>query len=328
MTPLISIIVPVYKVEPYLRKCVDSILAQTYTNIEVILVDDGSPDGCPAICDEYAAKDRRVVVIHQRNAGVSVARNAGLDAAKGEYIAFVDSDDWIEPDMYEVLYQVIRASGADMAESSYWVGDSNPVKGGASRHVVYSSREAVIRILQGHGEMLHVWGKLFARELIEGMRFSASHTLTQDGHFAIQAIVRSCKIACLDCPCYHYLVRDDSACHACGDGFWETRTAVDAIADVIKKYDRNFSSAADKCVIEFDVGRVKTAEAKGWFTRSAYGKAVPHIRRYWNRDSCKLLSVRTRCWVLLLLLGRGPFVGGRKIVRGLLTLKGRLWKLR
>ncbi len=101
--PQISVIVPVYKVEPYLRRCVDSILAQTFTDFELILVDDGSPDGCPAICDEYAEKDSRVVVIHQENGGVSRARNAGIDAARGEYLFFVDSDDWIEPEHIEVL---------------------------------------------------------------------------------------------------------------------------------------------------------------------------------------------------------------------------------
>ena len=96
MIDLISVIVPVYNVEPYLRKCVDSILAQSYSNLEVILVDDGSPDGCGAICDEYAAKDARVRVIHKPNGGVSDARNAGLDIMTGDYVAFVDSDDWID----------------------------------------------------------------------------------------------------------------------------------------------------------------------------------------------------------------------------------------
>lgn len=104
MQPLISVIVPIYKVELYLRKCINSILAQTYQNLEVILVDDGSPDQCGIICDEYAKSDSRVRVIHQENSGVASARNAGLQAAQGDYIGFVDSDDWIAPDMYDCLY--------------------------------------------------------------------------------------------------------------------------------------------------------------------------------------------------------------------------------
>lgn len=103
--PKISVIVPVYKVEPYLRRCVDSILAQTFTDFELILVDDGSPDGCPAICDEYAMIDNRVRVIHKANGGLSDARNAGLDAAVGEFISFVDSDDWVSESYLSNLYE-------------------------------------------------------------------------------------------------------------------------------------------------------------------------------------------------------------------------------
>ena len=100
---MISIIVPVYKAEKYLSRCVDSILGQTYKDLEVILVDDGSPDGSGVLCDAYAAKDSRVRVIHKENGGVSTARNVGLDAAGGDYISFVDSDDYVDPDMYEKM---------------------------------------------------------------------------------------------------------------------------------------------------------------------------------------------------------------------------------
>ena len=104
---LISVIVPVYKVEKYLNKCVQSIIQQTYTNLEIILVDDGSPDNCPQMCDEWAKKDSRIVVIHKKNGGLSDARNAGIAVAKGKYIGFVDSDDYIESTMYEDLYLAI-----------------------------------------------------------------------------------------------------------------------------------------------------------------------------------------------------------------------------
>ena len=113
--PTISIVVPVYNVGRYLRKCVDSILAQTFTDFECIHIEDGSPDNCPAICDEYATKDTRVIVVHQKNAGVSAARNAGLDVAKGEWIGFVDSDDWCDPEMFEFLYRNAKEKQVDIS---------------------------------------------------------------------------------------------------------------------------------------------------------------------------------------------------------------------
>lgn len=116
---MLSVIVPVYKVEPFLKRCVDSIIHQTYKNLEIILVDDGSPDNCGAICDEYANKDDRIKVIHKENGGQSSARNVGIAIAKGDYIAFVDSDDWIDSDMYETLIGLAEKYDADIAEGSY-----------------------------------------------------------------------------------------------------------------------------------------------------------------------------------------------------------------
>ncbi len=117
--PEISVIVPVYRVEKYLRQCVESIRAQTFRQLEIILVDDGSPDGCPALCDELAQEDARIRVIHQKNGGVSAARNTGINAAEGGCIAFVDSDDFIAPEMYEILYRELKQNSADVAVCSY-----------------------------------------------------------------------------------------------------------------------------------------------------------------------------------------------------------------
>ena len=111
---LVSIIVPIYKVEPYLHRCLDSIVNQSYTNLEIILVDDGSPDTCPQICDEYATKDNRIVDIHKNNGGLSDARNVGLDISKGEYITFVDSDDWIDKQYVETLLTLITTENSDI----------------------------------------------------------------------------------------------------------------------------------------------------------------------------------------------------------------------
>ena len=115
MKDLISVIIPVFHVEAYLRRCLDSVLDQTYENMEIILVDDGSDDGCPAICDEYARMDSRVKVIHQKNAGLSGARNTGIDQAEGRYLAFVDSDDYLVPEFLERLHEACAETGSDMS---------------------------------------------------------------------------------------------------------------------------------------------------------------------------------------------------------------------
>lgn len=127
--PAVSVVVPIYKVEKYLRECVQSILSQTLKNIEVILVDDGSPDGCPAIVDEFAKKDKRVIAIHQKNAGYSTAVNKGIALAHGEYIGVIESDDWIEPDMYELLYTSAKENNTDITKGMFSKYNSTLPKG-------------------------------------------------------------------------------------------------------------------------------------------------------------------------------------------------------
>lgn len=128
MRKKISVIIPVYNVEKYLRRCVDSVLAQTYENFEIILVDDGSPDRCPQICDEYAQKDSRVRVIHKKNGGLSSARNAALDSnLTGDYVTFVDSDDWIAPDYFEHGLQLLDQSGADILQVDYSLANDEKI---------------------------------------------------------------------------------------------------------------------------------------------------------------------------------------------------------
>lgn len=127
--PAVSVVVPIYKVEKYLRECVDSILGQTLKSIEVILIDDGSPDKCPGIVDEYAKKDKRVVAVHQKNSGYSAAVNKGIAMARGEYIGVIESDDWIEPDMYELLYESATKNNADIAKGMFSKYNSTLPKG-------------------------------------------------------------------------------------------------------------------------------------------------------------------------------------------------------
>ena len=172
---LISIIVPVYKVERYLDACVESIVSQTYQNLEIILVDDGSPDQCPAMCDAWAEKDQRIRVIHKKNGGAAAARNAGLDAAQGTYIGFVDSDDMVRPDMYALLMDAIRGSQKKMACCcSGWDPDA-PYAAGSPATKELDVEQTFKAIFSGRiGTAL--WRRLYHRSVWENLRLPEGQT--------------------------------------------------------------------------------------------------------------------------------------------------------
>lgn len=193
-TPILSIIVPVYNVEHYLPKCIDSILAQTFSDFELILINDGSPDTCPLICDEYAAKDERIRVIHQQNAGVSVARNCGLDIARGKYIAFVDSDDYLDSSCYERMLTSMERNDCEMAICGFLYEYPN---GATERR----SAEGEERILS-HKELMSAlvdipWSirtgtcnKIFNRHTINSLRFDTNKKCCEDTLFFHQYMMR------------------------------------------------------------------------------------------------------------------------------------------
>lgn len=171
---LISIVVPVYNVEAYLCNCIESIRNQTYCNIEVILVDDGSSDQSPIICDEYSKKDKRIKVIHQKNAGLSSARNAGINIAKGVYIGFVHSDDYIETTMFESLYKGITKYSCDIAICNYYVEERDKLlieKPPMDQEVILDSKEATKLLLDGISIKSYAWDKLYKTELFHGIRY-------------------------------------------------------------------------------------------------------------------------------------------------------------
>ncbi|WP_455581611.1 glycosyltransferase family 2 protein [Dysosmobacter sp.] len=177
----ISVIVPVYNTEKYLRRCIDSILNQTYEALEVILVDDGSTDGSGAVCDEYAEKDARVRVIHQKNGGISAARNAGIDAASGQYIAFIDSDDYLFPTMYGKLFESLQKTKADIAvcQWQYEMADGRQVvekeKIDASLYGKKSAADFAAYLYRSgsyeNGVVVSTWNKLYRCEVFQNLRF-------------------------------------------------------------------------------------------------------------------------------------------------------------
>lgn len=174
-SPLISIVVPIYKVEKYLDHCVTSILNQTYKNFELILVDDGSPDRCPQLCDEYAASFSYVKVIHKTNGGLSDARNVGMDIARGAYITFIDSDDYVHPYYLELLFKGIKETGADFSligfQQVYNMNSNHDIKRDAVYVKKYNADEALCQILYQTFHDVSAWGILLPLSLAKKFKF-------------------------------------------------------------------------------------------------------------------------------------------------------------
>lgn len=210
MSKIISVIVPVYKVEKYLERCIDSILNQTYHNLQIILIDDGSPDDCGRICDEYAKRDARIEVIHKSNGGQAAARNDGLAIAKGDYVGFVDSDDYIEPNMYEEMLYKIQENQADICVCSRYVESEN---GKMDSYVSKKARETLMDNIQALKHIIAfsdfdmaVWDKLYKADILSELRFPAGK-INEDYYFITEAFERSKKIVYIPIPFYHYIQR-------------------------------------------------------------------------------------------------------------------------
>ena len=211
MNEKISIIIPVYKVQDYLAKCIESILHQTYKNLEIIMVDDGSPDDCGKICDHYAARDERIHVIHKKNEGVARARNDGLDHATGDYISFIDSDDWISKNAYEYLHQGIIKYDADCSVGRCIRvidkdGVLTPQKGSVPPVRCKTSTEAIKDVLLNHSA---VWNRLFKRHVFEQIRFPLDR-INDDEVVALHAYAECDKIVFLNQATYYYRIRQNS----------------------------------------------------------------------------------------------------------------------
>ena len=220
---LISVIIPVYKVEKYLDKCVESIVNQTYKNLEILLVDDGSPDNCPKMCDDWAKKDDRIKVIHKENAGVSMARNTGIDNASGEYIAFVDSDDYILPTMYEKLLESAEQNNSDIVMCRFSnVYEDGRAKDNFEKNLLTVNSKSIFSnylltevderedVIYADGIMGNVWRLLIKKGAIGQLRFE-KYTIAEDLLFLIKLIKPSTKISVVDECLYCYLQRENSA---------------------------------------------------------------------------------------------------------------------
>ena len=226
LNPKVSIIVPIYNVERYLDRCMQTLLGQTMTDIEIILVDDGSPDRCPQMCDEYAKKDPRVKVVHKQNGGLGYARNSGLDVATGEYVAFVDSDDFTSVEAYETLYKVAKEQDADIVYAGFTMQDSDGTESGCFMlNHVWEGKE-IISFLKSmifdtkpdiDTIWMSVWNGLYKRDLIEQHKirfFSEREFLSEDILFHLMLVPLCRKIVCIPKTFYHYCYNGTSLTHS------------------------------------------------------------------------------------------------------------------
>ncbi|BCG60547.1 glycosyltransferase family 2 protein [Paenibacillus sp. URB8-2] len=212
MNPVISIIVPIYNVENYLRKCIDSILNQSFRNFELILINDGSPDNCPEICDNYAEIDSRVRVVHKENGGLSEARNFGIDIAKGDYIGFVDSDDWIEYDMFEVMYEQVIKYQADIVVCGRYEVFNNVAtefKEYSGEVFIYNNKQSVSMLLEDKEINHFAWDKIYKKELFSSIRYPIGKYY-EDIFTTHRLFIKSEKVVFVSRPKYYYLKRAES----------------------------------------------------------------------------------------------------------------------
>ena len=254
--PLVSVVVPVYKVERWLDRCVRSIVRQSYQNLEIILVDDGSPDGCPALCDAWVVRDGRVRVIHKANGGLSDARNAGLDAMHGDLVAFVDSDDYVEPNYIEKMHNGI--AGADMSVCSIISEDAKgTVQQGnestVSARTIIQPEEFLSRALEDW-RLVVAWNKLYKASIWSGLRFPVGRI--HEDEYVLHQVVDQCKVInILPDELYHYVSTSNSITHS--DFSIGNLDRLEALAGrlkycVDKGYNQCTALTLDKCIEDLD----------------------------------------------------------------------------
>ena len=247
---MVSIIVPVYDAEKYLVACIESILIQSYSNLEVVLVDDGSPDGSGTICDEYAKKDSRIVVVHQENKGVSAARNTGLDIARGDYFSFVDSDDELYPNAIEFLLKDIIEYDADMASAvKSTVQPDGSMLSPYTTHKLscYFGLDMLNLSLEGERQTNSACAKLFSKSKFASVRFEVGKSINEDGFFLFQCYTLMPKVVQHSESIYKYFIRSNSnSRNAFSEKYLDMLYFAERKREII---ERDFPELADKVIV-------------------------------------------------------------------------------
>lgn len=282
---LISLIIPVYKVEKYLEKCIQSVINQTYENLQIILVDDGSPDNCGKICDEYAKKDHRIEVIHKSNGGLSDARNKGLEIAKGEYIGFVDSDDYIEADMYEVLYNLLKQYNADVSICNFYTVSQGKIsiKNADNGINEYNRIEILKEILLDKNIQSYAWNKLYKKELFDEIKYPIGKKYEDIGT-TFYLLEKCNKIVVTGKSEYYYINRQDSIVNNVTES-----TITDYIELIIQRYDyieenikelSSYNKDYLKRILKTAEKDIKSLNEVGDYTKKKYEELYNKVQKF------------------------------------------------
>ena len=290
MEELISVVVPVYNVEKYIDKCINSIINQTYKNLEIILVDDGSPDNCGNICDEYAKKDNRIIVIHKENGGLSDARNTGIEVSKGKYITFIDSDDYISDNYVSFLYNLIIEYKADISIGKHYVlyenGEINTATG---KKYELEPKQALEMMLYGDDLDVSAWAKLYKKELFETVRYPKGR-LFEDAATTYKLIDLSKKIIFHSEPIYYYIMRSDSISNkSFNDKKMDLITSTNEMSGYISDKYEDLKKACDRRLM-YSYLSTLTQLAKSDVSTPNYNKYKNELMNYIKTNRKKVLK--------------------------------------
>lgn len=282
---MVSIIVPVYGVEKYLEDCVNSLLVQSYKDLEIILIDDGGKDRCPEICDKFAAMDPRVRVIHKPNGGAASARNAGLDAAKGQYICFVDGDDWVDKDYVNHLLKTV--GDADIGICGFFNSTrsrNDPQAPGQTG--TFTNQEYLLQFLSDWSCSL-LWNKIYRREVIGDIRMAEGHKI-DDEFFTYLVVMNSNSVIVHDTPLYYYRIRGSSVTQAMGPHL--ERIMLDRVEYVTTRY-RNISEKMPQLAEPFFQDALDTM-TRYWHHSKDMPKAQKQIRTWTKQHLSSILKLK------------------------------------
>lgn len=312
----ISIIVPIYNCEKFLDKCLDSLARQTFDNLEILLIDDGSTDNSANICKKFCDKDNRFIYIYQDNAGVSAARNKGLSLAMGDYIGFCDSDDWCEPDMYEVLYNLLISTNSDISCCAYLKDDNINNFKINNDITIYQGISKITNVIFDFSSSVNlaVWTKLFKANIVKNIKFCTGITIGEDSLFLFDALNLCNKYAFKQVYKYHYVYRENSAINCkFKESYWSLQTYAKKLHERTIIYCSNLEKFANKIGISVNLAISNKLTDSKLLNKQNYLRVKNEIKIYLDRDVKKIMDLKRKIALNIFMHSRRGYIFARKV---------------